>query len=65
VEGDIGPADKTIKITEIRVTYHVRVPEDKKAEAERSLDFHSSRCPAYQSIKDSIPVKIDAEFEWV
>ena len=64
MEGDIEKVDKTIKITEIRVRYHVKIPKDKQSEAERALEFHSAGCPAYQSVKDAIRVKIDADFEF-
>jgi len=62
VEGDIEKVDKTIKITEIRVQYHLTIPADKQEEAQRALDVHPAGCPAHQSVKDSIRFKIDADF---
>ncbi len=64
VEGDIEKVDKTIKITEIRVTYNAKIPADKKDEAERALAVHSSACPAHESVKDSICIKIERNFEY-
>ena len=62
VEGDIEKVEKTIKITEIRVTYHAKIPVDKQEEAQRALEVHPAGCPAHESVKDSIRIKIDADF---
>ncbi len=62
VEGDIEKADNTIKITEIRVLYHLTIPSDKQEEAQRALEVHSAGCPAHQSVKDSIRITIEADF---
>ena len=62
VEGDIEKVDKTIKITEIRVQYHLTIPADKHEEAQRALEVHPAGCPAHQSVKDSIRIKIEADF---
>jgi len=64
VEGDIEKVEKTMRITEIRVRYHIRIPKDKQAEAERALKGHPVACPAHESVKESIRIKIDADFEW-
>lgn len=63
VEGDIEEVGKSIRITEIRVRYHLKVPDDKREEAEKVLGFHASGCPAYNSVKESIRVLVDADFE--
>ena len=60
--GDIDKVDKTIKIMEIRVQYHLTIPADKQEEAQRALEVHPAGCPAHQSVKDSIRIKIDANF---
>ena len=65
MEGDIEEVNRTMRITEIRVRYRLAVPRDKQEVAERSLEFHPSRCPAYQSVKDAIRIKISADFRWV
>ncbi|MBF0278409.1 MAG: OsmC family protein [SAR324 cluster bacterium] len=62
VEGDIEKTEHTIKISEIRVTYHVAIPADKKEEAERALQVHPKGCPAHESVKEGIRIKIDADF---
>ena len=43
--------------------YHLRIPADKKPEADRALEQHPESCPAYQSVNDSIAIKIDAEYK--
>lgn len=50
VEGDIENVNNVLKITTIRVTYHLKVPEDKVAEAEESFKNYITRCPAAQSV---------------
>ena len=62
-EGDIEKVDRTIKISEIRVHYRLPIPKDQKETAERALELHPAGCPAHQSVKDSIRIKIDAEFD--
>ena len=62
MEGDIEKVDKTIRITEIRVTYHAKIPKEKEAVALRALEAHPASCPAHESVKDSIRIKIDADF---
>lgn len=46
------------------MTYHARLPSDKKAEVERALEFHPEGCPAYVTVKDAIRFKIDGDFTW-
>ena len=53
-----------MKIVQIRVTYHAKIPLTHQAEAERALKFHQNKCPAYQSVNDSSEIKIDADIEY-
>ncbi len=62
VEGDIEKTEHTIKISEIRVTYHLAIPADKRAEADRALQVHPRGCPAHESVKEGIRIKINADF---
>ena len=39
-----------LKITTIRVKYHLKVTEDKMVEAKESFSIYITRCPAAQSI---------------
>jgi organic hydroperoxide reductase OsmC/OhrA len=63
VEGDIEDVDGIMTITTIRIRYRIRVPEGKRAEAERALAFHERGCPAAMSIKGCINVVYTAEME--
>ncbi len=62
VEGTIeGPANKTIRITKIHVTYHLRLPAAQRGTAERALAVHAAGCPAHESVKDAIDVTWSAD----
>jgi organic hydroperoxide reductase OsmC/OhrA len=63
VEGDIEDVDGVMTITAIRIRYRIRVPEGKRAEAERALAFHERGCPAAMSVKGCIRVEYTAEME--
>lgn len=65
VEGDIEDVDGIMKITRIRVNYHIKIPAGKQDEAQRALDVHVRGCPAAMSVKDSIDVAWTADIEEV
>ena len=50
VEGDIENVNGVLKITTIRVKYHLKVAEDKVSDAKESFSNYITRCPAAQSI---------------
>jgi uncharacterized OsmC-like protein len=52
-------------ITDIRVTYHLEVPAEKRDAAERALSVHPRKCPAAQSVMRGINVEWSAEVEEV
>ncbi len=54
VEGDIEEADGTMKITRIRIRYHLTHPAGTREKVDRALANYAEKCPAYQSVKDSI-----------
>ncbi|HXH85054.1 MAG TPA: OsmC family protein [Candidatus Tectomicrobia bacterium] len=60
VEGRIVGAGATIRIRSIHVHYHLAVPADARAAAERALAAHPRACPAHQSVKDAIEVTWEA-----
>ncbi len=62
VEGDIEKTENTIKISEIRVKYMITVPKEKINVANRALTVHPAGCPAHESVKDAIRIKIEADF---
>ena len=63
VEGDIENVDGVIRIVRIRVKYHLKVPADKRAAADRALATHESKCPAAMSVKGAIEIEYSAEIE--
>jgi len=50
-----------MKITRIRMRYHLRIPAGKRAEAERALAVFERGCPAAQSVKGCIAITHSAE----
>ena len=54
VEGDIEEVDGVLKITNIRLRYRFRIPSDLREQAQRAVDTHAEKCPAYQSVKGCI-----------
>ena len=64
VEGDIEKSERTIKISEIRVRYRCPVPKDQQETVERALKVHPGSCPAHESVKEGIRIKIEADFDW-
>ena len=63
VEGDIEDVDGVMRITRVRVGYHIKLPSGKREEAQRALDVHERGCPVAMSVKDSIDISWSAEFE--
>ncbi len=61
VEGDIEEVDRVLRIARIRVAYRVRVPADAREAAQRAIDTHAEKCPAYNSVRGCIPVEISAD----
>jgi len=49
-EGDIEDVNGILKITRIRVRYHLKVPKEKAAEAREAFSTYLVRCPAAQSV---------------
>jgi organic hydroperoxide reductase OsmC/OhrA len=63
VEGDIENVDGVLKITQIRVKYHLKVPAEKTADAREAFASYLVRCPAAQSVKDCIALKDELVIE--
>lgn len=64
VEGDIENVNNLLKITQIRVTYHLKVPKGKVDEArEAPLSSYLASCPAAQSVIGSIQIRDHAVIE--
>ncbi|MGD0234126.1 MAG: hypothetical protein ABSC55_06260 [Syntrophorhabdales bacterium] len=59
VEGDIEKVDGIPKITQIRVTYHLKVSEGKASDAREAFSAYITRCPAAQSVIGCIDIRDD------
>ncbi|HSO59703.1 MAG TPA: hypothetical protein VLR50_01595 [Desulfobacterales bacterium] len=56
VEGDIKAVNGVLKITDIRVKCHLKVPAGKSAEAREAFSAYLVRCPAAQSVIGCIDI---------
>ena len=63
VEGDIENVNKVLKITQIRVVYHLRVPPGKVGEAREVFSSYLVSCPAAQSVIGCIKILDDLRIE--
>jgi hypothetical protein len=63
VEGDIENVNDVLKITQIRVKYHLKVPQDKVPEARESFSSYLAKCPAAQSVIKCINIQDDLIIE--
>ena len=63
VEGDIENINNVLKITQIRVTYHLKVPHGKVEEAKGAFSSYLTSCPAAQSLIDCIKIHDDLRIE--
>lgn len=52
-----------MKVTHIRVTYHVKIPAGKRPEAERALAVVERGCPVAQTLKGCVAFEYHAEIE--
>ena len=57
VEGDIENVNGVLKITQIRVKYHLKIPPDKAADAREAFSSYIGRCPAAQSVIGCIRIE--------
>jgi organic hydroperoxide reductase OsmC/OhrA len=57
VEGDIENVNNILKITQIRVTYHLKVPGGKDQQAREAFSRYLTECPAAQSVIGCINIK--------
>jgi uncharacterized OsmC-like protein len=52
-----------MKVTRIRVVYHVKIPPGKRPEAERALAVFETRCPVAQTLKGCVAIEHHAQIE--
>ena len=65
VEGDIEDVNKVLRITQIRVKYHLKVPQGKTGEVKTAFSSYLTSCPAAQSVIGCIDIKDDIAIEEV
>jgi hypothetical protein len=63
VEGDIEDVDGVLKITRIRVLYHLKILPEQVQDAREAFSSYLGRCPAAQSIIGCIGIKDDLEID--
>ncbi len=63
VEGDIENVEGVLKITRIRVVYHLKVAREKAAEAREAFSSYIRRCPAAQSVIGCIRIEDELRIE--
>jgi organic hydroperoxide reductase OsmC/OhrA len=63
VEGDIENVDGVLKITRIRVRYHLKIPPERAEDAREALSSYIRRCPAAQSVIGCIRIDDDLVIE--
>ena len=63
VEGDIENVNDVLKITQIRVRYHLKVSQDNVADARESFSSYLAKCPAAQSVMGCINIRDDLMIE--
>jgi len=56
VSGDIEDVNGVLKITRIDVGYWLKLPKDKRQEAEEALNNYISLCPGAQSVVGCIDI---------
>ena len=59
VEGDIENVKGVLKITQIRVVYHLAVGQEKAEQAREAFASYLASCPAAQSVIGCIGIKDD------
>jgi organic hydroperoxide reductase OsmC/OhrA len=57
VEGDIEDVNGILKITRIRVGYHLKITKEKAKDAEAAFSTYLVRCPAAQSVIGCIRIE--------
>jgi len=63
VEGDIENVNGVLKITNIRVKYHLKVSGEQVGEAKEAFSSYLVRCPAAQSVIGCIKIHDDLDLE--
>lgn len=65
MEGRIEADEKLFWLASVKLSYKLKIPKGKRAEAERALAHHENHCPVNMSIKKGIEVTWSADIEEV
>ena len=57
VTGDIEAVNGILRITRIEVNYSLKIPEEKRSDANDAFENYLSGCPAAQSVTGCIEIK--------
>ena len=63
MEGDIDAVDGVLRITKIRVAYHLKCSDDQMDAVNRAYDHHPIKCPAYMTLRGVIDFTLSLETE--
>ena len=63
VEGDIENVNNVLKITQIRVKYHLKASQEKTQEVKAAFSSYLTFCPAAQSVMGCIEIQDDIVIE--
>ncbi len=63
VTGDIEEVNGILKITRIKVDYHLKVSVEKKQDAQDAFETYLSQCPAAQSVIGCIAIQHQLKIE--
>jgi len=63
VEGRIEEVDGKMILTNVSLTYRLKIPKDKRAAVERALEHHEGLCAVSESVRRGIAVEWRAEIE--
>jgi len=63
VTGDIEDVDGVLKITRINVSYWLKLPQEKRAEAKDALEAYLKLCPGAQSVIGCIDINHELTME--
>jgi organic hydroperoxide reductase OsmC/OhrA len=55
--GDIENVQGILKITRIKVAYHLTIPKEKSDDARQAFSIYLTRCPAAQSVIGCIDIQ--------
>ena len=54
-----------MRITKIRVTYHLKCSEDQVDAVNRAYEHHAVKCPAYMTFRNVIDFTLNLEIEFI